>query len=170
MKDASIAIVDTSFWIHLVKVDLLEIFLEYYSKIIFPSKVEAELTFFESFKYKVFIPLDVREYRRHKKKEIIIIKDPLKVSKELESQVSKNSGEIFCIALSLEKGYISFIDNGRPYDFCKKNNILVSNIIEFMLFLYFEKKISKKDFLLKIKLIERLISKEYLKNIESYLK
>jgi predicted nucleic acid-binding protein len=170
MEREAIAIVDTSFWIHLIKIDLLEIFLKHYSKIIIPSKVLEELTFFESFKYKVYIPEDIKEFKKLKEKKVISIKNPKKINKELESQVSKKSGELSCIALSLETGYISFIDNGRPYNFCKKNNILVSNIIEFILFLYFEKKITKKEIFLKIKLIERTISKEYFKEIENYLK
>jgi len=170
MDNKSIAIIDTSFWIHLVKTDLLGLFLEYYSKMIFPVKVEEELTFSESFKSKVYISKDIKEYRLLKEKNIIVIQDPKTISKEFESQVSKNSGELFCIALSKETGYISFIDNGRPYNFCKKNNILVSNIIEFMLFLYTENKINKSEIFIKINLIKRTISNEYLKTIENYLK
>jgi predicted nucleic acid-binding protein len=94
MEREAIAIVDTSFWIHLIKVDLLEIFLKYYSKIIIPSKVLEELTFFESFKYKVYIPEDIKEFKKLKEKKVISIKNPKKINKELERQVSKKSGEL----------------------------------------------------------------------------
>lgn len=170
MEKESIAIVDTSFWIHLVKTDLLDYFLSYYSKIIVPFIVEEELTYFESFKYKVYVPKDIKEFKKLKEKKIITIINPKIINKEIESKVSKNSGELFCILLSLQTGYISFIDNGRPYNFCKKNNLLVSNIIEFMLFLFLEKKLSKKEVFFKIKLIERTISKSYFENVKNYLK
>jgi predicted nucleic acid-binding protein len=165
-----IAIVDASFWIHLVKVDLLDIFLEYYNYLYVPSKVELEITFAESLKFKLFTPNDIKLYYKLKKEGIIVVKDPATIKKELESQVSKDSGELYCIALSQELGLITFIDNGRPYNYCKQNNILVGNIIEFLLFLYFNKKLTKKEILVKISIIEKSLSQDYLKSINNYLK
>jgi predicted nucleic acid-binding protein len=165
-----IAIVDASFWIHLVKIDLLNIFLEYYTYLYVPLKVESEITFADSLKFKLFTPSDIKLYYKLKKEKVIIIKDPTIIKKELKSQVSNNSGELYCIALSQELGVITFIDNGRPYKYCKEHNILVGNIIEFMLFLYSNKKLTKKEVLSKIVLIQNSLPQDYLKSINNYLK
>jgi len=169
MDNRSCAIVDASFWIHLIKVDLLSLFLEYYKIIIIPSKVEKEITWSESFKFIIHTPEDIKQYNKLKKDGIIIVQDPKHIKKQLESQVSKDSGELYCIALSEETKYILFIDNGRPYNYCKENNIMVANIIEFILFLYLEKKISKKEVFSKIDLIKSSIPVSCLKNIKEYL-
>jgi len=169
MDETQIAIVDASFWIHLIKTDLLHIFQEYYNRIIVPLKVEEEITFSESFKFMVYIPEDIKHYNKLKQEGIIIVQNPKTITKQLSSQVSKDSGELYCIALSQEIGLIVFIDNGRPYNYCKENNILVANIIEFLLFLYIEKRLNKKEVYSKINVIKSSISNSYLKGIEKYL-
>jgi predicted nucleic acid-binding protein len=169
MEEKAISIVDASFWIHLVKTDLLPLFLDYYKTIFIPLKVEQEITWYESFKFIVYTPEDIKQYNKLKQSGVIVIKNPKIVKKQLSSQVSKDSGELYCIALSQETNTIVFIDNGRPYSYCKENNILVANIVEFMLFLYNEKKLNKKEVLFKISLIKDSIPIGYLDSIEKYL-
>jgi predicted nucleic acid-binding protein len=169
MSEKAIAIVDASFWIHLIKINLLQLFLEYYKTIVVPSKVEREITWSESFKFMIYTPEDIKQYNKLKKEDIIIIKEPKVIKQQLKSQVSKDSGELYCIALAQETGYIVFIDNGKPYNYCNENNILVANIIEFMLFLYTEQKLTKKEIYVKINLIKNSIPISYLKEIENYL-
>jgi predicted nucleic acid-binding protein len=64
-----IAIIDASFWIHLIKTDLLQLFLEYYKTIIVPSKVEQEITWSESFKFMIYTPEDIKQYNKLKKED-----------------------------------------------------------------------------------------------------
>jgi len=153
----SLAILDTSFYIHLVKIDLIDIFLNFY-KIIVCSKVKEEITYFTHIE--LFLKL--------KKSDIIRIENPIKISKSLISEISSDSGEMYAIALAQEKNSIVFIDNGRPYKYCLKNKILCSNIVEFLLYLYKNKVITKREILNKIKIIENTLPKEYL--LETYSK
>ena len=163
------AIIDSSFFIHLIKIDLLNYFFNYYDKIIVPLKVEKEITFIDNLSSNIYTPKDILEFKRLKKENKIIIKNPKQINKKLKSQVSNDSGELYSIALSYETKNIVFIDNGRPYKFCKENNILVANIIEFILYLYLENKLTKKECYFKINLIKNSIPLNYLKDIDKYL-
>jgi hypothetical protein len=71
--------------------------------------------------------------------------------------------------LAQETRFIVFIDNGRPYNYCKGNNILIANLLEFMLFLYAEQKLTKKEIYVKINLIRSSVPTSYLKEIDNYL-
>jgi len=160
----SLAVLDTSFYIHLVKIDLIDIFLNFY-KIIVCSKVKEEITYFI---YRdLYLPKDIELFLKFEKSDIIRIENPTKIPKSLISEVSNNSGEMYAIALAQEKNSIVFIDNGRPYKYCLKNKILCSNIVEFLLYLYTNRIITKREILNKIKIIENTLPKEYLLEIYS---
>jgi predicted nucleic acid-binding protein len=158
------AILDSSFYIHLVKINLIMIFLDFY-KIMVCSKVKDEITYFL---YKdLYVPKDIELFLKLEALKIITIENPKIIPSGLINEVSKNSGESYSIALAQEKNVIVFIDNGRPYNYCLKNKILCSNIIEFLLYLYKIKIITKKEILQKIKIIENSLPKEYLLEIYS---
>jgi len=161
------AIIDASFWIHLIKLELEEIFLQYY-EIITTTRIEEEILYCNNFKYFIYKPKDIKLYENFKKENKIQIKNPKTISKELESQISKNSGELQAIALAKENNYIVFIDNGRPNEYCIKNNILSATIIDFLIFLNNNKILTKKEILYKINLIKNSLPKNYLKKIENY--
>jgi hypothetical protein len=126
------AVVDTSFWIHLVKLNLFEEFTQLWD-IVFTRKVEEELLAFV--RIKLYTPLDLEIYNELKSKGTIQVKDPKSIPKDIDSQITASSGELYSIALAKEDKIIVFIDNGIPYDFCKRNNIDVMNIPDLCLFL-----------------------------------
>jgi len=163
------AILDTSFWIHLVKINLENRFLELYD-IIVPTKVEEEILFCNTFKFMIYKPQDVRVYERLKQENKITIINPKDISKQLTNQISKNSGELFAIALATERNWIVFIDNGRPQKYCVENNILTSTICDLLIYLKEEKILTIKEIEQKIELIKDSLSDKYLKQIKEYLK
>ncbi|MDD3244550.1 MAG: hypothetical protein PHU47_00165 [Candidatus ainarchaeum sp.] len=146
------AVIDTSFWIHLVKLNLVEEFIELWN-IVITRKVEEELQAFV--RIKLYTPLDLEIYTDLKSKEIIKIKDPKAIPKEINSQITSDSGELYSIALAKEEKIIVFIDNGIPYDFCKINNILVANNIDFSLKLVEDNKLTKEEVLNKLNILEK---------------
>lgn len=146
------AVVDTSFWIHLVKLNLVEEFIELWN-IVITRKVEEELQAFV--RIKLYTPLDLEIYTDLKSKEIIKIKDPKAIPKDIDSQITSDSGELYSIALAKEEKIIVFIDNGIPYDFCKRNNILAANNIDFSLKLVEDNKLTKEEALNKLDILEK---------------
>jgi hypothetical protein len=162
------AIVDTSFWIHLVKINLEDKFLELYD-IIVPTKVEEEILFCNTFKFMIYKPKDIKVYEKLKSLNKIENINPCVIPKELSSQISKNSGELYAISLSKEKDVIVFIDNGRPYDFCIKNKIKTGTIIDFLVYLKEENQLNLSEIKEKIKILENSISKKLLKDIKKYI-
>lgn len=156
------AVIDTSFWIHLVKLNLVEQFIQLWD-ILVTKKVEEELQAFVNIK--LYIPLDLEIYNDLKSKGIIQIKNPKNIPKNIDNQITKNSGELFSIALAKENKIIVFIDNGIPYDFCKKNKILVANNVDFCLKLLLDNKLTREEALSKLEILENLKSMK-LKYIE----
>jgi predicted nucleic acid-binding protein len=163
------AILDTSFWIHLNKTKIWNVFLEYYDVVV-PKQVEKEITYCNTFKSLIYKPQDIEIYEKLRKNKKIIIINPKKISKKLSCQISKNSGELFAIALAKEKDWIVFIDNGRPNKYCIENNIKTATIIDFLIFLKNEKRITKKEIKEKINKIKTSIPKKMLEEIKKYLK
>jgi predicted nucleic acid-binding protein len=162
------AILDTSFWIHLNKMELQNIFIKYYD-IVIPKKVEDEIIYCNSFKFMIYKPKDFYTYEEFKKNNQISIINPKKISSELSTQISKNSGELFAIALAKEKNWIVFIDNGRPNKYCLNNNIKTATIVDFIIFLKIEKKITKTEIKKKINIIKTSIPKENIEKMNRYL-
>jgi hypothetical protein len=156
------AVVDTSFWIHLVKLNLVESFTQLWN-IVVTRKVEEELHAFV--RIKLYTPLDLEIYNELKSNGTIQVKDPKSVPGNINSQITNNSGELFSIALAKEDKIIVFIDNGIPYDFCKRNQILAANIVDYLMRQYEQKKFTKEQTLEKLMILESLKSMK-LKYIE----
>src|SRR5574343_998374 len=93
------AIIDTSFWIHLVKLNLVEQFIQLWN-IVVTRKVEEELQDFV--RIKLYTPLDLEIYNDLKSKGTIQIKDPKSIPKDIDNQITSNSGELYSIALAKE--------------------------------------------------------------------
>jgi hypothetical protein len=162
------AIIDTSFWIHLVKTNLEDHFMRRFV-IIAPQRVEEEILYCNTFKFMVYKPQDIRVYEKLKSENKIIILNPKKIKKELASQISKNSGELYAIALAKENRWIVFIDNGRPHKFCIENDIQTGTIIDFIIYLKMENQLTTKEIKQKIELIKDSLSEKYLEQIKKYL-
>jgi hypothetical protein len=160
------AVIDTSFWIHLVKLNLVDSFIQLWD-IVVTRKVEEELLAFT--KIKLYTPLDLEIYNELKSKGTIQVKNPKSIPKDIDAQITSNSGELFSIALAREEKIIVFIDNGIPYEFCKRNNILVANIIDYLMHQYEQKKFTKEQILGKLDILESLKSMK-LKYIEKVKK
>ena len=149
------AIIDTSFWIHLVKLNLVEQFIQLWN-IVVTRKVEEELQDFV--RIKLYTPLDLEIYNDLKSKGTIQIKDPKSIPKDIDNQITSNSGELFSIALAKEDKIIVFIDNGIPYEFCKQNQILAANIVDYLMRQYEQKQFTKEQTLGKLNILESLKS------------
>jgi hypothetical protein len=163
------AIIDTSFWIHLVKTKLDGHFVRLFD-IIAPQRVEEEILYCNTFKFMVYKPQDIKIYEKLKSENKIEILNPKKIEKELISQISKNSGELYAIALAKENQWIVFIDNGRPHKYCIENNISTGTIIDFMIYLEMKNQLTTKEIKQKIELIKDSLSERYLEQIKKYLK
>ncbi len=157
------AVVDTSFWIHLVKLGLVDAFTSLWD-IVVTKKVEEELQAFT--RIKLYLTLDLEIYSILKQEGEIQIKNPKNVPSDIDSQITKDSGELFSLALAKEEKIIVFIDNGISYDFCKRNSIAATNIVDFCLHLVENSKITKEDALEKLNILEKFKSMklEYLEN------
>lgn len=119
-------------------------------------KVEEELQDFV--RIKLYTPLDLEIYNDLKSKGTIQIKDPKSIPKDIYNQITSNSGELYSIALAKEDKIIVFIDNGIPYEFCKQNQILAANIVDYLVRQYEQKQFTKEQTLEKLNILESLKS------------
>ena len=161
MNTKAIAIIDTSFYIHLVKMGLIDIFINLYNVIVC-NKGKSEITYF---KYNnMYVPLDIEIFDKLVKDKRITIKNPKKISKKLKSEISKDSGELYSIALAQELDCIVFIDNGRPFEYCKKYDVKCANSIELMVYLNSKKLLTKEEITNKLRIIQNSIPIKYLED------
>jgi len=150
------AVIDTSFWVHLVYLDIDNYLIKYFN-IYFPNKVKSEILYFKHFDY-FYKSTDISVFERLLQANQLTIKDPKQLIDS--SELQKDSGEHHLISLAKENSYGVFIDDGIPYDLCSKMNILRMNSVDFIIFLYIKKEITKeKGIELMIKLSHKIKQK-----------
>lgn len=151
------AVVDSSFWININKTDLVKYLFEYF-ELYFTEKVEDELSDYKD--TRASVPKDLDVFIQLKKLDFIQIRNPKVINKKLEDCLSKNSGELYTIALAEEINAIVFVDDYGPVIFCKNNGISSITTIAFIYRLYSLKIITKGEAKQKINLIKKSIKKE----------
>lgn len=158
IKSKRKAVVDSSSWINLNRIGLIEILLADFD-LIFTSKVETELLVNNKLFY---TPKDLLVYKSLKKKGLIKLNDPKKVSKELWNSLSKSSGEMQSIALALEIGSFVIVDNSAAVDYCLKNKIKIINSINLIIYYFYTDKISYSQAIEKINILKPYIKNKYI--------
>jgi predicted nucleic acid-binding protein len=151
------AVVDSSFWININRVDLVNILNDYF-ELIFTKKVEEELLITKKMFY---IPKDIIKYNELKNKKLITIQNPKQIDRDLWNRLSKDSGEMQCIALAKEINAVVLIDNGAAIEYCKKNKIMLINSINFIIYYYYLDKITFDQAIQKINVLSPFIKKKY---------
>jgi len=151
------AVVDSSFWININKTGLVKYLFEYF-ELYFTEKVEDELSDYKD--TRASVPKDLDVFIQLKKLDFIQIRNPKVINKKLECCLSKNSGELYTIALAEEINAIVLVDDYGPVIFCKNNGISSITTIAFIYRLYSLKIITKGEAKQKINLIKKSIKKE----------
>lgn len=164
-------VVDASFWINVVFLELDGFLLDYFD-LIFVSKVKSEICEFKKYDY-FYLSKDIKIFEQLLSDDIIKIQNPKSIPKKYISELEKDSGELYTLSLAKEKKYGVLIDDGNPYDFCKNENIIRMNTIDFIIFLYIKNELTRNkaiDYIRKLnyKIKDRYIEKAivYLKNLE----
>jgi len=153
-----IAIVDSSFWININRVGLVDYLLERF-ELIFTSKVEDELLV----NFKLFYtPRDIIVYNKLKDMDLIKIRNPKNVSDNLYNSLCKTSGEVQTIALAIELNGAVLVDNSAAIEYCIKNKIQVINTINFILYSYDQDKLTYEQSLEKINILKPFIRDKYI--------
>ncbi len=153
-----IAIVDSSFWININRVGLIDNLLERF-ELVFTSKVENELLINSKLFY---TPRDIITYNRLKEIGLINIKDPESISANLYNQLCKTSGEIPTIALAIELDAAVLVDNSAAIEYCNKNKIYIINTINFILYNYKIDKLNFEQALEKIEILKPFVRRKYI--------
>ncbi len=152
------AIVDSSFWININRVDLVKELLDKF-KLIFTFKVEKELLINNNLFY---VPKDIIVYNNLKKINLISVRNPLKIPLNLQKELSRNSEEVNTIALALELNAVILIDNSAAVEYCIKNKMYVVNTINFIIYCYSTDVITYNQALEKINLLKPYIKQKYI--------
>ncbi len=153
------AVVDSSFWININRIDLVDALYNYF-ELIFTKKVEDELLINKKMFY---IPKDILKYNELKNQNQISIQNPKKIDCDLWNKLSKTSGEMQSIALAKEINAVVLIDNGAAIEYCKKNKIKLVNSINFIIYNYYLDKISYNKAKQNINTLSPFIKKTYIK-------
>lgn len=152
------AIVDSSFWININRVNLVKELLDKFD-VFFTCKVEKELLINNNLFY---TPKDIIVYKTLKEMGYVTVKDANKIPLKLNKILSRDSGEVNTIALALENKGVILVDNGAAVDYCIKNKIPVVNTINFILYCYFIDLLTYKQVLEKINILRPYIKKKYI--------
>lgn len=161
-----IIVVDASFWINCIYLNLEEHLFEYFT-LKFTSKVKLEILFLKNhdfFKKSKDILL-FEEYLSLNKDSI---KDPFKLY--FTNLLSKDSGELYSISLAKQENCGVLIDDGNPYDICGQNNIFHMNSVDFIIFLYIKKKISITKAIDLINFLKFRVKEKYILDAIKYIK
>lgn len=152
------AIIDSSFWININRVNLVKELLERFD-LYFTLKVEKELLINKNLFY---IPKDITVYKNLKEINLINVKDAFKIPINLQKTLSKNSGEVCTIALAIELNAAILVDNGSAVDYCIKNKMFVVNTINFILYCYFIDELTYRQVIEKINQLKPYIKEKYI--------
>lgn len=162
-----IAVVDSSFWININKIDLVKYLFDYFD-LYFAEKVEDELSDYKDTRN--YVPKDLDAFLQLKKLDFIQIKNPKFISNKLQENLSNYSGELYTIALAEELKAVVLVDDSGPIKYCKRYGITAITTPAFILKLFKEKKITKKIAKQKINIIKRNLKKEIINEILKQLK
>ena len=152
------AIVDSSFWININRVGLVDSLLERF-ELIFTSKVEDELLVNSKLFY---TPRDIIVYNKLTEMDLIKIRNPKNVSDNLYNSLCKTSGEVQTIALAIELNGAVLVDNSAAIEYCIKNKIQVINTINFILYSYYQDKLTYEQSLEKMNILKLFIRDKYI--------
>jgi predicted nucleic acid-binding protein len=159
IKNKINAIIDSSFWINITRVDLNKSLIDYFN-LYSTNKVKEEL--FDFYERKGYFSKDSYIFKLYLETDFIYLKDPKEISLKIKQNLSKDSGELYSVALLKEIDGVFLTDDKGAINFCKKNNILVITSVYFIVRLYKDQLISKEKAEFSIMQLKGKISKEYL--------
>jgi len=161
-----IVVVDASFWINCVYLNL-ESYLFNYFILRFTTKVKAEIIFL---KHHDFFKKsrDIFLFEEYVSLNKDSIKDPSKLY--YINLLSKDSGELYSISLAKEENGGILIDDGPPYNVCDQKNIPRMNSIDFIIFLYIKKEFDINRAINLINSLKFRFKEKYIFNAIEYIK
>ncbi len=160
-------VIDASFWINVVYLDIESYLLKYFD-IYFVQKVESEIL--NESEHKIYNTRDMDVYSKLKDIRLIKIREPKNIPKKLLDNLQYDSGELYCIALGIEDNMIVATDDKGPISFCKINNIPFMTSIDYILYLYNTKELTKKRCLILFNMLNKNISKKFIEIGKKYFK
>lgn len=135
------AVIDSSFWINLSKVNLTKFLLDYFT-LYSTTRVKEEI--FDFYKKKGYFSKDSYLFKLYLEADFIILKDPKEITLKIKQELSKDSGELYSVALLKEIGGVFLTDDKGPFNFCKNNNLFAITSVYFIVRLYKDNIISKE--------------------------
>jgi len=160
-------VIDASFWINIVYLELYS-YVSIYFELIFVSKVKSEICVPRKHDY-FYLSEDIKIFNDLLANGNSKIENPKKILKKYYSELEKDSGELYTIALAKEKNYGVLIDDGNPYDFCKMQQISRMNTIDFIIFLYIKRNLTKTQSIEYIQKLNLKVKEKYIKQAIAYL-
>jgi predicted nucleic acid-binding protein len=162
-----ILVVDSCFWINIVYLELEEYLLKYFN-LFFVFKVTEEILNINGNKLYDSKDMDILKKLIDNKK--VILKNPKEIPEKINNCIENDSGELYSVALALEKKGIVATDDGAVINYCIENNIFIMTSVRFSLFLYAKKEINKNKTIILLKKMNRRIKHKYIEEGINYLK
>ncbi len=136
------AVIDSSFWININKIDLAKYLLDYF-ELYSTEKVREELL--DHPKRELYTPKDADLFKSFIDAGLITLINPLEIPKDIKQQLSEDSGEIYILTIAKERNMGVLLDDNGPLQYCEKNKIRLFTSIHFVYILYRKNIISKQD-------------------------
>jgi predicted nucleic acid-binding protein len=153
------AVIDSSFWINLSKVDLNKFLLDYFN-LYSTIKVREEL--FDFYEKNNYFSKDSYLFKLYLEADLITLKEPKEISLSISKELSKNSGELFSTALLKEINGVILVDDKGALNFCKKNNLFAITSVYFIVRLYKDKYITREKAEFSINQLKGKIQKSHI--------
>jgi len=152
------AVIDSSFWTNINKVNLARYLLDYF-ELYSTEKVREELL--DHPKKELYTPKDADLFKTYIDAGLITLINPLEIPKDIMHQVSVDSGEMYVLTIAKERNMGVLLDDNGPLQYCEKNKIILFTSIHFIYILYKENIISKQDALDKIIQLKKSINSRF---------
>ena len=159
VKEKVKAVIDSSFWININKVNLARYLLDYFS-LYSTDKVREELL--DHKKKELYTSKDAELFQSLMDAELIISKNPQEISLKFKQNLSNDSGEIYTIALAKEISAVVLADDKSAINFCRNQKILVITSPYFLVWLCESGKISPEICYLKIIQLKEKVNKTHI--------
>ena len=152
------AVIDSSFWININKVNLARYLLDYFA-LYSTKKVREELL--DHPKKDLNIPKDAELFKSLIDAGLISIAVPILIPKDIRQLLSEDSGEVYVLSLAKERNMSVLLDDNGPLQYCEKNKIRLFTSIHFIYLLYRDNIISKQDAIDKIMQLKKSINERF---------
>jgi len=159
VKNKVKAVVDSSFWININKVNLARYLLDYF-ELYSTEKVREELL--DHPKKELYTPKDAELFKSLIDAGLINIVVPVLIPKDIKQLLSIDSGEVYVLSLAKERNMSVLLDDNGPLQYCEKHKIKLFTSVHFIYLLYRDNIISKQDAIDRIVLLKKSINERFI--------